>query len=140
VYILRSFAVLPHAIIPDEMEDRYAQNRTRGGWVGFTLGIGNTYTDIIGAVSVARLHLMRDPRGRDGNQQEQRRGYEEGVCSLLLRSWTRGAGRSPRQPRERSPPWPFTAEGTEKLDFVGPVRELFGWQWGMVPTALGLQV
>jgi hypothetical protein len=54
------------------------------------------------------LYLRRDPRGREENLRQPRKGYKEGVCSLILRSWTRGAGRSPRQPRqprERSPPW-----------------------------------
>src|SRR5712692_10299433 len=31
-----------------------------------------------------------------------------------------------------------TVEGTAKLEFVNPLRELFGWQWGMVPHGLRL--
>jgi hypothetical protein len=53
---------------PNEMEVRYAENgtedqyaydRRRGDRVGVTLATGNTPTNILSAVSAARLHLMR---------------------------------------------------------------------------------
>jgi hypothetical protein len=51
--------------------------------VDITLADRHPYTDIIGAVSGARLHVMRSTLEGRG-PTSQRRGDAEDICSLIL--------------------------------------------------------